>query len=378
MANLVPQTTNESAVVASATAPKYFKGASDQTFRRRLWLAMLQRYGVVESNANSFSCTWAVEYSQPEVRQYGDSGDLEFNEHDALQQLTVDVRGYTATDRLTLKQREMNSGATQIDDLYKNKSIRLAKRVRQVLCDELYIDGNASGNTNRFMGAKTFLEDDGNTVTADKVAKPSDSYAGQNTAPATNGGTWSSDLGTSPNATLATDWPLGQGDVEYDWLSPLLVNITSTSWPSGSAKWIDNCEDAMRFARITQTSRGAKGDDQRTPFMHMLAPDLYADFLTFYSSRNRQIVPHSEADNLGFTDTMNFEGDMVHYEYSTPAGEGYGISPTMMELFHLGPQLMNPVGPEWAITKAGYLYLVWVFGNLRFSPKFFTKYEGYA
>lgn len=380
MVALVPASSEEHLAVVKATAPKYFKGVSDLTFRRRLWMAMLQRYGMIEANANSFSCTWTVEAMQPEVRQYGDSGDLDFNEHDALQQLTTNVRGYTATDRMTVKQRLMNSGATQIDDQYKNKSKRLAKRIRQVLCGELYVDGGASGNTNRLEGIKTFGGDDGNTVAGDKIAAPSDTYGGKSTALGSAGGSWTSDLETDdfPNATLANDWPFGQGDSEYDYVSPLLVNWSSTSWPSGSAKWVDNCEDVMRFARITQTSRGAKGDDQRVPFMHMLSPNLYGDFLTFYSARNRQAVPHPEAANLGFGDTMNFEGDMVHYEYDTPANEGFGISPVMMELFHLGDQLINSIGPEWAITKMGYLFLAFVFGNGRYQPKFFSFYKNYA
>jgi hypothetical protein len=280
---------------------------------------------------------------------------------------------------LTEKQKQMNAGATQIDDLYHNKTKRLVKRLRQVLCSELYTDGNASGNGNRFQGIESFMGDDGATVAGDRVAAPSDSYAGRSTAPGTDGGSWSNTTGAQEyNAQLANDFPFGQGDSEYDYVTPLLVNYSSTQWTSGSTAFIDNCEEVLRFARIAQMHRGAKNEDRSMPFIHMLSSDMYADFLNFYAARNRQIVPHKSSTDLGFEDTMNFEGDAVHYEYDCPAGVGYGIVPGMMELFHLGNKLINEVGPEWAITKMGYLYLNYVFGNLRFQPKFFTKYKAYA
>ncbi len=380
MADVVPTSVDEYIGLVKATAPKYFKKASDLTFRRRLWLQMLLKHGMVEYNASSHSCTWPVEYSQPELKQYGDSGDLEFNEHDALQQLTVDVRGYTATDRLTLKQKLMNMGGEQIDDLYRNKSKRLLKRVRQGLCAELYVDGNAANNGNRLMGIETFMADDGNTVAADRVANPSDSYAGQTVAlgAAGGGGSWSSDLGTSPNATIGTDWPLGKGTTEYDYIAPLLANISSSSWAGNSTAWIDNCEEILRYVQIAQILRGAFDDDSTVPFLHMLSGNLYNDFLNFYSTRNRQAVPHAEAANLGFHNTMNLDGSMVHYEFDVTADVGYGICPNQMELFVMHEQLIVPVGPEWQMTKMGYLYLAYIFGNLRFQPKFFAKYKKYA
>jgi hypothetical protein len=114
------------------------------------------------------------------------------------------------------------------------------------------------------------------------------------------------------------------------------------------------------------------------PYMHMLSTDLYTDFLTFYSSRQRQIVPHSEADNLGFSNTMNFEGDMVHYESETPVGVGYGMAPSQMDMFCLFPQLIKVSGPDWSNIKAAYLYYARTWGNLRFQPKYFSRYASYA
>lgn len=375
MASVVPTSSNEHVAVVKATAPKYFKEASDLTFRRRLWLAMIEKYGQVEYNASSYSTVWDVEYSQPTVRQYGDAGDQEFVQHDALLQLHVDVRGYTVTDRLTKKQELMNKGQEQIYNLYKKKSENLLKALTDKFCGELYVDGNASGNENRLLGIQSFLGDDGATVAADIVARCSDTYAGQSTTQQAQGGNWSTNRATSPNATIATDWPFGSGDTEYDCLSPLLVNYSSTSWSSGQTAWSDNCEEVLRFARIVMA---AKNGDERVPFLHMLDSSLYNDFLNFYSARNRIIVPHKESEDLGFGNVMQFEGAAVHFEFDVPADTGFGITPNQMELFSLQPQLFVPDGPEWSITKKGWLYEAGFFGNMRFQPKYFAKYSAFA
>jgi len=377
MAALVPASSTESALVTKAAAPKFYKGAADLTWRQRLIMAMVAKYGTREFNATSYSCVWNAETKQPEVQQYGDAGLISFNEHDALIQFSTDVRGYIATDRLSLKKELMNRGATQLDDLKKNKPIRLTKALMNTLNAEVYIDGNATGNTNRFHGIESFLGDDGNTADGDKIANPSDTYAGQTTALG-NGGTWSDTNGlTAPNATVGNDWPFGKGSSEYDATAPLLVNTSSTAWGTGSTTFRDNCEQAMRFARITQTVRGAKGEDQRTPFMHMFSADLYADFLEHWSPKTRLLASHNESERLGFGDALNFEGDVVHYEYDTPVGTGYGITPSMLEFFFLGPDLYTELN-EFQMSTLGTNFGVYTFGNTRWQTKFFTKYKAYA
>lgn len=379
MVDLIPGSSDEHLGTVRATAPKFFKGASDLTFRHRLWLAMLQRYGRVDFGVDSsYACVWDVEMSQPTVRQYGDSGDLQFNQHDALQQLTVNVRGYTATDRFSEKQKLMNSGSTQIVNEYKQKSVRLIKRMLQAICAELYVDGYAANNEQRLIGIESFMGDDGNTTGADKIANPSDTYGGLSTALGDQGGNWSTDETTSPNATAATDWPFGNGDSEYDYLSPLLLNFGSTNWSSGASGWKNNCESVMRFAKITQTSRGAMNENGQAPFLHMLSPSLFFDTQEYFAAKYRGWIPHQESHDLGFKDTMMFEGAAVVHEFDCTGGVGYGIVPSMMELFCLTPQLYGWKGPEWAIEKMAYLYLCYMFGNLRFQPKFFSKYKSYA
>lgn len=363
----------EHTLVVKATAPKYFKGASDLTLRKRLWLAMIKKEGLIEYNCDSTSFTWNVTYSEPEVRQFGDAGDQEFNEHDSQQQLTVDVRGYTVTDRLTKKKEVMNKGQSAIINLYAHKSKQLLTAIQNAFCAELYVDGYAANNDNRLIGLESFMADDGATVAADLIANPSDTYGGQSTGLGTGGGNWTSDV-TSPNATAATDWPYGSGDAEYDYLAPLLVNTSSSSWETGGTDWKQNCEEVLRFTQLTLKKN--TGDD--SPACHMLSTKLYFEFLNYYSTRQRIIVPHKMGEDLGFPDAMNFEGGMVKHEYDVTSGLGYHITPSQMVLLCSQKQLFVPDGPTWDISSKSYLYEVGFFGNLRFNPKFFGKYKAYA
>ena len=160
------------------------------TIRRRLLLKLLAKYGRIVFNEDGTDCYWTVEYAQPPVQAHGASGEYEFSEHDLFRQLNIDVRGYVATDKMDFKNSLMNKGSVAIVNRYKRIMPQLRKSLDDHFHGELYIDGNASGNENRLHGLLSFLGDDGNTVAADLVAKPSDTYGGRSTAPQAEGGTW--------------------------------------------------------------------------------------------------------------------------------------------------------------------------------------------
>ncbi len=366
---------SEGIIAVKNTAPKYLKGAADQTIRKRFWLSYLRQQGRIKLGDGGVSCTWNVKARQPEIRQNGDAGQQTFSEHDAYEQLTVDVRGYVGTDRLTLKKKMMNKDPLAIVDLYGTKMDDLVKSLRDNFGGELYVDGNASGNSNRLLGIESFMGDDGNTVAGDIVANPSDTYAGKSTALGNLGGTWTSALSTSPNATLATDWPYGTGSSEYDYIAPKLINYSSTGWPSAATTWRDNCSVVMRRARTWCKTLG--GDDM-APMCHLLSSELYDEFEDYQETKFRNTIPHKSASDLGFPDVLSFNGAMVKQEYDCPAGTGYGVNVGEMLLFSIHDDFFYTEGPEWDTTSLSDLFLVGFFGNLRFNPKHFAKYAAYA
>lgn len=365
---------SEATIVVKNTAKKYIKGSADHTIRKRLLLAALRKEGRIKTGGSGYDCNWNVRARQHEVRQSGDASQNIFIELDANEQLTVDIRGYKATDVMSFEKKQMNKEPLAIVDLYATKMPELMKDLRDQFGSELYVDGYATGNGKRICGIESFMGDDGNTIAADIVAKPSDTYAGKATAPGTLGGTWSSVRAVKPNATLATDWPYGNGSSEYDYIAPKLCNYSSTSWQSGDTSWRSNGPEVLRRAKTwCQTLSGGT-----TPMLHMLSASLYDEFLDYMEAKYRAITPHKYAEDLGFMDGINYSGSSVQFEFNVPSDVGYGLNIEELSMFTLTDDLFYSEGPHWDMKTQSYLFLVGFLGNMRANPKAFAKYKAYA
>jgi len=365
----------EALAVVNVTARKYFSGASDATIRKRLLLALLAKYGRIKFNEDGADCYWVVEYAQPPVQSHGASGEYEFTEHDLYRQLNIDWRGYVTTDKMDYKNALMNKGPVAIVNRYARVMPGLKKTLDNHFHGECYIDGNATGNESRLHGMLSFMGDDGATGAGDLVARPYDTYAGQDTTPQAAGGSWSSSLTTSPNSVIATDWPSGSGDCEYDYLCPVLVNTTSTAWGTGSTEWEDNC--GRIFRRTTTWLTKNAGQDGR-PTLYMCADDLFNAYQDYQEAKFRNIIPHPEGRDLGFPETLNQDGVMVKYEFDVPVSEAFGINVHQMELASLDDVLFGTRGPYYDIKTDAYLFKAGFFGNCRYMPKYFARLKSYA
>jgi hypothetical protein len=364
--------------VIHSTRPMYMKGASDLTVRSRLLLALAKQKGRIELNAGGDECKWQVEFSQPEVSSYADGGQLDFSNHDAFRQLSVDWRGYVATDTLTKKQRNMNTGEEALIKLFETKNNRLMKSIRDKFCGELYRDGSEAGRENAIHGLETFLGD-GTTVVADVIAEPDDTYGltGLATDLGDQGGSWSSSLTTSPNAAVATDWPYGNGDSEYDYLSPKLVNYGSTSWQGSSNTWISNGWYAIGAA-ITWLTTG--NGQEGAPDICVLAPDLFQGYKDSQESLRRIVVPHKGAQDLGFgANVLNQDGVAIQSDFDCPVATGYMLNLDTMTIRSIMPELFWGEGPD-PDPRSGWSYL-WgcgFYGNVCWSPKHVAKLHPFA
>jgi hypothetical protein len=363
--------TQWSEVVATTTA-EYLKGAADVTIRDNPVFAMLQRRKRIEFGQSGAELRWQVKFSLPEVEVYT-GGALDFAPSDKHRQLVIDWRGYKVTDMMTERERLENRGAQALIDRY----ARVFPDMEQSLTDrfgtELYIDGNTY--TDRFSGLETFLGDDAATAAGDICAKPSDTYGGYSTVPGALGGAWTTALSTSPSAQVATDWPSGSGDPEYDWHSPRLINWSSTGWGTGGTTWIENCERALRRATLwTQTLSGKAGKLD----LYLMTPDLYYDYLNRAASLRSVIVPAKEMIELGF-DGVQQEGIQLTHEFGVPANTCYGLNLSKMTLHMMYDSLFISKGPQYDMRTDSWLFLLATYGNWRWhSPKHFCKLYNYA
>jgi len=365
--------------IVHSTRPKFMKGASDLTIRSRYFLAKLKQKGRIEYNNSGDECKWQVEYSQPPVEAYADGGVIDFANHDAFKQLSIDWRGYVATDTLSKKQRGMNAGQEQLINLFQTKSNRLVKAIRDNFCGELIrTDGHATGNESKVHGAETVFGS-GTTVVADVLAEPSDTYGltSMSTAPGTYGGSWSENLTTSPNANLDTDWPNGQGDSEYDFLSPKLINWSSTSWSTSTNTWEANCWRAIGQAITWLTTTG--GPDGM-PDICLLAPNLFQGYKNHEETIRRITIPHKTASDLGFEgNVLNQDGCAIMSDYDVAANTGYMFNTSTITIRSLFPELFWMEGPDKDPRSAwSWLWGVGFFGNVCWQPKHMAKLYNYA
>lgn len=377
----------EFARVLKEAAPMYLKGYTDQTIRGRYLLGALARKGRITYNkAGSFKLYWNVRARQHSVESYGDDGVIDFGRTDNMEQLSTDWRGYRAGDRMTIKEYEMLRGTTQIVNRYNENLPELLADTQDAFCGELWIDGGLAANVDRIDGIKTFLGyDSANTLVGDIIAPPDDTYACKNTDLEDIGGSWSNDLNglciTRPNASLANDYPDGNGTSDYNYLSPIITNYLSTSWIPGSGinTWEGNCD---RVLSRTVLWLRTNGGERAMPDMHMLGKNLYAGFRNHMADKFRIEVPFSTSDDLGMKQTprpiLQHEGVPVECDFDVPPGEGFTLNCDQMELACLGDTLFRSEGPTWDPKGLSWLWNVLFFGNVRWNPRHFAYHAAIA
>lgn len=371
---------NEGILAVKATAPKYLKGASDQTVRNRVLLSMLDSRGRLKFNVEGHTeCNWLIQLREPQIKQYGDSARQSFTEHDAYESLQIDIRGYIGTDKLSHRNALINKGKLAIVNHYDTKLELLTKSAKRRLTADIFADGYATGNEQRLIGLASFMKPDSSVDADDLVAIPASSatYGGKSIALGAFGGSWSAELDSAdrPSSLLSNDWPYGSGSAEYDALAPKMLNAGSSRWPSGVAGWKNNCTAIMRRARLWSRSLGGDGSE---PMLHLLCTEFYGDYQDYMEAKERIILPHAETSDYGFSRTLNFEGAAIVDDFDVPSQKGYGINIDEALLFTLHNDLFESEGPVWSTEEQAWLFVVRTAGNMRFNPKHHCEYGIYG
>jgi hypothetical protein len=347
------------------------------TFRRFKVFAALEGSGRVTMNSGGRGFDWQIRYkNQPVTSNNGESPRV-FSRHNLWQRAYLPYRGYTVTDQVTKREMLENRGAQALIDVAGKMASRLQESMQEQLSKEVYIDGNAAGNEDRFHGLESVfgVKNGVDTVNitdgtrraggnaADPFFYPDDEYAGLST-----------ELGAVAGAqTEAGAWPSAQADPEYDYYSPLIVNCKSTYFGGASQTWKDQCLEAIR-----EGVHNAKRNDTRESQIDMILVhrSMYIDLLNRLDARERAIVSKTNGlRSYGFGDVVEVDGIEVSTEYAVPNNSGYGISLGNMEMRCMEGQLMVGEGPYYNEELQSHRYAVSVLANLKMkSPRNFVKF----
>lgn len=366
-------------VVVNATITRHLREVEDSCMRNRVAFAMFKKKGRVKYNCSGKDTDWRVKYKIPSSQGYSDMEGVDYAVHEKFLVPALDWRARLATDAMSIMQKMMNKGAEAIVNHYATIMPDLEKSLTDGLSADLFIDGNAAANLKLPCGLETMFGTRTTPAAGDRIAEPGDTYADFATNLGDKGGTWTSDLGTGnyPNATLANDWPDGQGDYEYDYYSPKLVNWSSTGWDTGSTSWQDNAEYALsQTATWCVTSGGKDGALD----MFLTTPRMLNQFKN--SQRARQTINVQPTTSplwaLGFRDVMNLDGIDITSDYDVPANTCYGLNFDEMRMDSLNPQLFWNHAPTWDPRTLSDLFVIGFFGQFRFRPKHMAKLKNYA
>ncbi len=356
--------------IVNTTIAKYIREVEENILRNRKLLAMMRERGRISFGHSGTELDWKVKYKRAPMQGYADTDVLTFSRRDRWKTATLDWRGYAATDSMTKLERLQNKSTEAIVNVYSEVTQSLLDDMEEHFADELYIDGNASGNSKRIHGIESFMGNSG-AAAQGFIASPSDTYAGLVTTLGNYGGAW-----TSGNIVASQiDWPSGTGDAHYDFWSPLIVDYTDTSWSAATKTWPNTCKEALRFGII----KGKKNKTKKGMLdVILLNDELYRQFENANDSNERLIIKRGDRKgslySLGFEDVINFDGCDITYEYGVPAAVGYGWSMENLELLSLQPQLFVNDGPDYDPASKSWRFSIDFFGNMRFNPRYFTKF----
>jgi hypothetical protein len=363
------------------TLTLHLKEEEQTTFRRFKVFAALQANGNVAMNQGGRGFDWQVRMRNVPVSTYTGESPRVFARHSLWQRANLPYRGYSVQDQITKREMLENRGPAQLINVAGGMTNRLKESIEQHLSQEVFVDGELSGNENRWHGLESMFAINGtvNNGTgaqrtanaADPFGFPADTYAGLNTGLGSYAGS---------QRTTSGAWPAVPVDPEYDFWSPIVCNYTSTYFGTAASTplltWRQNCLEALRLS-----CNHAKRNDTKENQIDMVLLDrsMYIEFLNRLDARERAIVTKGNGlRSFGF-DAVEIDGIEVASDYACPSGVGYALSVGNMEMKVMTGQLLEAEGPFYNEELSAYRYSVTCLANIKMkSPRNFVKFQAIA
>jgi hypothetical protein len=358
--------------VLQTTIAEYLLGAEDNVIRNRKFLALMKAKGRITFGHAGNELNWGIQYKRRGLIGYADGDTVPFSRSDTFKRSALPWRGYVMQDLVTDKEKLMNRDRPALIKYISELVEAMTEDITDRYHAQLYVDGNAAGNSKAIHGLESFLgsatPQSGNFVGVNAAV-----YGGLSTVLGNYGGSWT---GT---------WPIGSGDSEYDFWSPVIVDYTNTGWGYSPDTWANTSQDALRFGII----KGKRNDSQKGMIdIVLLDGELYRAWEKTLDTKERIFVQvPSDAmgarptlRNLGFGDTQSFEGAEITWEFGVPldaagAGQGYGLNIDEMELCCMDDRIFKNMGPYYDEASMADRYMIRQFGNMKCNPRYFAKWQ---
>lgn len=354
----------------------HLKEEEPAIFRSFKVFAALQANGKVAMNQPGRGFDWQVRFRHPPVSSYTGESPRVFSGVNLWQRAYLPWRGYSSQDQITKREMLENRGQAQLINVAGGMFNRIKEGITEHLSFEVFVDGNAAGNEQRFHGLESMFGINGtvnvsdgtqrSANSADPFGFPSDTYAELRTG-----------LGQYAGSQLAPgSWPRVPVTPEYDFWAPLVCNYTSSFWGGATTSWKDQCIEAMRSS-VNHAKRNDTKENQID--MILLDREMYIQFLNRLDSRERAIVSKTNGlRSYGF-DAVELDGIEVASDYGCPPGVGYALSIGNMEMKVMTGNLLEAEGPFYEQSTSAYQYSVTVLANLKMkSPRNFVKFAALA
>lgn len=340
-------------------------------FRKHVLMGALKKRGRISYNHSSHTMIWRPRVKRRSITPgVGNVPEAQFPRTVTKIKCELPWRSYwmgestTKFEELASQNRE-TAMFRIVDDAVSEMSDDFAENFN----DELFIDGNLAGNTERIHGLESLYSvnglvnhgSSGNGV----VGLCNDTYAGHATAYGDLGGDWTPDTDK--------EYPTGSGDHHWHAWSPLVVDYNNTNLGGSTANWPNQWQRAIRFATsYGQTLQRAKYD------VLLLETELLRTAKDSLENTQRSLITSTagtELNQIGFQ-TLEFEGLEMTDSYGVPDAVGYFINFDKLELRSMQKQLVMPE-KDWDITTSQKLFKLDAYLNMvMWAPSFFAKLQG--
>lgn len=381
---------------------KHFREVEEEMLREHRLTAKLENDGRIITGVGGAGFDWPVQYRLHNVVDNNGTDPRNFVAQDLWLLANLEYRGYQVTDAISKKEKAAAKGQEAVIKVASGLVDRLKTSIRETFARELYVDGEAAGNSKRIHGIESMMgistgagtihegwsynataadvaagttEDATNTT---YVMAPSDTYAGLSTA-----------LGNYGGSQLTGVFPLGVAEPQYDFWAPLVVNTGSDYFDGTTDGFSSNAREALSFGILNSQRNSAMSDQMDMVLMDRALYFLARNRLT---DAERIIVTNKTGlRSFGFKHVFEIDGVECSWEYGIPltstvrtagtvlAPAAYGYNTANMTLYSMQNELFKVEGPEYDIDTQHDKVVVDFLGNLKFSsPRRFVKWVRYS